>query len=216
MRAWQVHELGDPIDCMVLGEIDDPDVGPGRVVVDVEAVGLAFPDVLQCRGEYQVKPPLPFTPGSETAGRVSAVGDDVDSAILGRRVVALGGGLAERLVLPASSVFEVPDVLASTKAAAVPMNYGTTWFALHDRAHLAPGETLLVTGAAGGVGSAAIQLGKAAGAGIEEHLHYHVVPRWTGDTNFMPVLGHTKVMVEGLQETWDILKPHFNKLQESV
>ena len=166
MRAWQVHELGDPIDCMVLDEIDDPDVGPGRVVVDVEAVGLAFPDVLQCRGEYQVKPPLPFTPGSETAGRVSAVGDDVDSAILGRRVVALGGGLAERLVLPASSVFEVPDVLASTKAAAVPMNYGTTWFALHDRAHLAPGETLLVTGAAGGVGSAAIQLGKAAGAWV--------------------------------------------------
>ena len=140
MRAWQVHELGDPIDRMVLDEIDDPDVGPGRVVVDVEAVGLAFPDVLQCRGEYQVKPPLPFTPGSETAGRVSAVGDDVDSAILGRRVVALGGGLAERLVLPASSVFEVPDVLASTKAAAVPMNYGTTWFALHNRAGLAEGE----------------------------------------------------------------------------
>ena len=166
MRCWQVHELGEPIDRLVLDEVDPPEPAPGRLVLDVEAVGLAFPDVLQCRGEYQVKPPLPFTPGSETAGRVSAVGDGVDEALVGRRVVALGGGLAERLVLPASSVFEVPDVLASTKAAAVPMNYGTTWFALHDRARLQPGETLLVTGASGGTGSAAIQLGLAAGARV--------------------------------------------------
>jgi len=166
MRIWQIRELGDPIDQLILGEVPDPELRPGHVLIDVEAVGLAFPDVLQCRGEYQVKPPLPYCPGSETAGRVAAVGDGVDSTLVGRRVVALGGGLAQRVVLPESSVFELPEALLSTKAVAVPMNYGTTWFALHDRAHLAPGETLLVTGAAGGVGSAAIQLGRAAGARV--------------------------------------------------
>jgi len=166
MRAWQVHELGDPIDRLVMGEVDPPTPGPGRLVVDAEAVGLAFPDVLQVRGEYQVKPPLPFTPGSETAGTVVAVGDGVSADLVGRRVVALGGGLAEQVELPASQAFEVPDGLSSAKAAAIPMNYCTTWFALHDRARLAEGETLLVTGASGGVGSAAIQLGRAAGARV--------------------------------------------------
>ena len=166
MRAWQVHELGDPIDRMVLDEVDPPVPGPGRLVVNTEAVGLAFPDVLQVRGEYQVKPPLPFVPGSETAGTVASVGEGVSSDLIGRRVVALGGGLAEQIELPASQSFEVPEGLSSAKAAAIPMNYCTTWFALHDRAHLAAGETLLVTGASGGVGSAAIQLGLAAGARV--------------------------------------------------
>ncbi len=166
MRVWQVHELGDPIDRLALGEVDSPVPGPGRLVVDTEAVGLAFPDVLQVRGEYQVKPPLPFTPGSETAGTVVSVGDGVSIDLIGRRVVALGGGLAEQIELPASQVFEVPEGLSSAKAAAIPMNYCTTWFALHDRAKLAAGETLLVTGASGGVGSAAIQLGLAAGARV--------------------------------------------------
>ena len=78
MRAWRIHELGDPIQRLVLDEVAEPELGPGRVLVEVEAVGLAFPDVLQCRGEYQVKPPLPYCPGSETAGRVSAVGDGVE------------------------------------------------------------------------------------------------------------------------------------------
>jgi len=166
MRAWQVHELGDPIDQLVRDEVEAPEPKPGGVVVASEAVGLAFPDVLQVRGEYQVKPPLPFVPGSETAGTVVAVGEGVDEGLVGRRVVALGGGLSEQVALPASSVFEVPEGLASTKAAAIPMNYCTTWFALHDRARLQAGETLLVTGASGGVGSAAIQLGRAVGARV--------------------------------------------------
>ncbi len=166
MRAWQVHELGDPIDRLVLDEVGAPEPKAGGVVVASQAVGLAFPDVLQVRGEYQVKPPLPFVPGSETAGTVVAVGEGVDEALVGRRVVALGGGLSEQVALPASSVFEVPDALSSAKAAAIPMNYCTTWFALHDRARLQAGETLLVTGASGGVGSAAIQLGRAAGARV--------------------------------------------------
>jgi len=166
MRAWQVHELGDPIDRMVLDEVKPPEPTPGYVVVASEAVGLAFPDVLQVRGEYQVKPPLPFVPGSETSGTVVEVGEGVDDGLIGRRVVALGGGLSELVALPASSVFEVPDGFPSTKAAAIPMNYCTTWFALHGRAQLVAGETLLVTGASGGVGSAAIQLGRAAGARV--------------------------------------------------
>jgi len=166
VQAWQVHELGDPIDRLVLGDVDSPEPSPGQLLVDVDAVGLAFPDVLQCRGEYQVKPPLPFTPGGETSGRVAALGDGVEGFEIGQRVVAMGGGLAEQVAVSAGMAFAVPMSLSQAKAAAVPLNYGTTWFALHNRAHLAPGETLLVTGAAGGVGSAAIQLGKAAGAWV--------------------------------------------------
>ena len=166
MEAWQVHELGDPIDRLALGSVPDPEVGSGQVLVDVDAVGLAFPDVLQCRGEYQVKPPLPFTPGGETAGRVVALGDGVEGLQVGQRVVAMGGGLAEQAVVSANMVFAVPESLSQAKAAAVPLNYGTTWFALHDRARLVEGETLLVTGASGGTGSAAIQLGLAAGARV--------------------------------------------------
>jgi NADPH2:quinone reductase len=166
MRIWQLHELGDPLTNLSLDEAPAPEVGPGGVLVDVGAVGLAFPDVLQCRGEYQVRPPLPLSPGSETAGRVVAVGDGVDNVSPGQVVVGLGGGLAEQVVLPAGSVFPVPDALSVTKAVAIPMNYCTTWYALHDRARLQKGETLLVTGASGGTGSAAIQLGLAAGARV--------------------------------------------------
>ena len=166
MEAWQVHELGEPIDRLVLGSVPDPEVGAGQVLLDVDAVGLSFPDVLQCRGEYQVKPPMPFTPGGETAGRVAALGDGVEGLQVGQRVVAMGGGLAEQVVVSANMVFAVPESLSQAKAAAVPLNYGTTWFALHDRARLVEGETLLVTGASGGTGSAAIQLGLAAGARV--------------------------------------------------
>ena len=166
MQAWQVHELGDPIDRLVLGDVDSPEPSPGQLLLDVDAVGLAFPDVLQCRGEYQVKPPLPFTPGGETSGRVAALGDGVEGFEIGQRVVAMGGGLAEQVAVSAGMAFAVPMSLSQAKAAAVPLNYGTTWFALHNRAGLAEGETLLVTGASGGTGSAAIQLGLAAGARV--------------------------------------------------
>ncbi|SVD51121.1 uncharacterized protein METZ01_LOCUS403975, partial [marine metagenome] len=96
MRCWQVHELGDPIDRLVLDEVEVPEAGTGRVVLDVEAVGLAFPNVLQCRGEYQVKPPLPFSPAAEVVGRVAAVGDGVGGLEVGQRVVSLGGALADQ------------------------------------------------------------------------------------------------------------------------
>ena len=146
MQAWQVHELGDPIDRLILGDVDNPEPSRGQLLVDVDAVGLAFPDVLQCRGEYQVKPPLPFTPGGETSGRVAALGDGVEGFEIGERVGAMGGGLAEQVAVSAGMAFAVPKSLSQAKAAAVPLNYGTTWFALHNRAGLAEGETLLVTG----------------------------------------------------------------------
>jgi len=166
MRIWQLNELGNPGDKLTLEETEAPEAGPGEVLVDMAAVGLAFPDVLQCRGEYQVKPPLPFTPGGESAGTITALGDGVEGLSVGQRVMIMGGGLRTQAAVDAKRVWPMPDGLAFEGAAALPVNYGTTWFALHNRAKLQEGETLLVTGAAGGTGSAAIQLGKAAGARV--------------------------------------------------
>ena len=167
MRAWQLHELGDPIEKLELCEIPDPpEPDAGQVTVSIEAVGISFPDVLQCRGEYQIKPPLPWTPGGESSGTVSAIGQNVTSLEVGDKVMMLGGGLIEQVNANEISLWKIPDKVPMEKAAAIPVNYGTTWFALHDRARIAAGETLLVTGAAGGTGSAAIQLGKAAGAKV--------------------------------------------------
>lgn len=167
MRIWRTHELGDPIDVLRLETADEPVAGPGQLQVAIEAVGLAFPDVLMCQGTYQAKTRLPFTPGGEWAGTVRALGDGVTGFAVGDRVMAMGGGgLADVGVVPARSAWRIPDGVTATKAAAIPINYGTTWFALHDRGQLQAGEWLLVTGASGGTGSAAIQLGLAAGARV--------------------------------------------------
>ena len=167
MRAWQLHELGDPIEKLQLTEVSEvPKPDAGQVTVSIKAVGVSFPDVLQCRGEYQVKPSLPWTPGGESAGIVSAVGSDVTTLEVGDRVMMLGGGLIDQINVHEMSLWKIPEAFDLEKAAAVPVNYGTTWFALHDRAQITDGETLLVTGASGGTGSAAIQLGKAAGAKV--------------------------------------------------
>lgn len=165
MRLWRVHELGEPHEVMTLEEAPEPHAGPGQVVIDVAAVGLNFPDLLQVRGGYQVRPDLPFTPGQEIAGTVAEVGADVREPSAGDRVLWPGrGGLAEAVVAPAAKLLPLPGSMPFPKAAALLTNYGTTWFALVDRAKLAPGEVLLVHAAAGGVGSAAVQLGKALGA----------------------------------------------------
>jgi NADPH2:quinone reductase len=167
VRAWQLTELGEPIDRLQLVDVADPVAGPGQVVVEVEATGVAYPDVLMCQGRYQAPTPIPFTPGGEVAGTVVEVGEGVDGLAVGARVVAMAGrGLAARTVAAAGTVFALPDGVAVEQAAALPVNYGTTWFALHDRGRLQAGETLLVTGAAGGTGTAAIQLGLAAGARV--------------------------------------------------
>jgi len=166
MRAWQVAELGEPADVLRLADdVPAPVAGAGEVLVEVDAAALNFADVLLCQGKYQERPPLPFTPGFEIAGRV--VGGSLPR---GQRVAGMcvfpRGGLAELTVLPESAVLPIPDDLSAPSAAAMLVTYLTAHAALHRRAGLQHGETLLVHAGAGGVGSAAIQLGKAAGATV--------------------------------------------------
>ncbi|MFC4496989.1 NADPH:quinone oxidoreductase family protein [Streptomyces ovatisporus] len=171
MKAWRVHSNGEPREVMRLEDIPDPEPGPGELLVRVRAANVNFPDALLCRGEYQVKPPLPFTPGVELCGEVLAAGEGTqDAPAAGTRIIAQpalpAGGFAERTVVPAASARKAPEALDDAEAAALHIGYQTGWFGLHRRARLQPGETLLVHAAAGGVGSAAVQLGKAAGARV--------------------------------------------------
>lgn len=168
MKAWQVTTLGPPADALRLVELADPTPGPGQLLVRVAAAALSYPDVLMCRGEYQIRPPLPFTVGTEAAGEVLAVGSEVDGWAPGQRVLGMpvSGSLAELTLLDAAHAFAAPDELDDAEAAALHMNYQTAHFALHRRARLAGGETVLVHAAAGGVGSATVQLARAAGARV--------------------------------------------------
>ncbi|ABG93312.1 MULTISPECIES: NADPH:quinone oxidoreductase family protein [Rhodococcus] len=170
MKAWRVHELGEPRTALQLEEVPDPTAGPGQVLVKVLAAPANFPDVLLCRGEYQIKPPLPFTPGVELCGEVLEVGDGVTRFAVGDRVIGNpnlpGGGFAQLAVMDEANTFAAPSALDDAEASALSIGYQTSWFALHRRTQLKPGETLLVHAAAGGVGSAAVQLGKAAGAKV--------------------------------------------------
>lgn len=171
MKAWRVHSNGEPREVMRLEEIPAPEPGPGELTVRVRAANVNFPDALMCRGEYQVKPPFPFTPGVELCGEVLAAGADTPGAPPpGTRVIAQpslpSGAFGEQAVVPAASVRTAPEALDDAEAAALHIGYQTGWFGLHRRARLQAGETLLVHAAAGGVGSAAVQLGKAAGARV--------------------------------------------------
>ncbi|MGX1761002.1 NADPH:quinone oxidoreductase family protein [Streptomyces lydicus] len=169
MKAWRVHANGEPREVMRLEEVPDPQPGPGQLLLLVRAANVNFPDALLCRGQYQVRPPLPFTPGVEICGEVIAAGEGAAGEI-GARVLAQPplphGGFAELAVVDAATVRPAPDALDDAEAAALHIGYQTGWFGLHRRARLQAGETLLVHAAAGGVGSAAVQLGKAAGARV--------------------------------------------------
>ncbi|MGC4998671.1 MULTISPECIES: NADPH:quinone oxidoreductase family protein [unclassified Streptomyces] len=160
MQAWQVHENGEPREVMRLAEVERPTPGEGQVRLRVRAANVNFPDALLCRGQYQIRPPLPFTPGVEICGETED----------GRRVIANPalpyGGFAEYALADARALLPAPEALDDAEAAALHIGYQTGWFGLHRRAHLEAGETLLVHAAAGGVGSAAVQLGKAAGARV--------------------------------------------------
>lgn len=160
MQAWQVHQNGEPSAVMRLEDVDRPVPGDGQLLLKVRAANINFPDALLCRGQYQVTPPLPFTPGVEICGETED----------GRRVIANPalpyGGFAEYALADAAAVLPAPDGLDDAEAAALHIGYQTGWFGLHRRANLQEGETLLVHAAAGGVGSAAVQLGKAAGAKV--------------------------------------------------
>ena len=170
MRAWQVSELGEPRDVLTLAEVPDPEPGPGQVLVRVLGAAANFPDVLMVRGGYQVRPPLPFTPGVELCGEVVTAGPGVTGFAPGDRVIGgpamPTGAFAEMALMNANSILPAPDGLDDAEAAAFFITYQTGWFGLHRRARLAAGETLLVQAAAGGVGSGAVQLGKAAGARV--------------------------------------------------
>jgi len=153
---------------LVLEDRPDPVPGPGEVLLRVKACGVNFPDFLIIQDMYQFKPPRPFAPGSEVSGVVEALGDGVEHLKVGDRVIGSSGwgGMAQKLVLSAGRCIPIPDEMPFDTAAAFIMTYGTSHHALKDRARLEPGETLLVLGAAGGVGIAAIELGKAMGARV--------------------------------------------------
>lgn len=155
MRAVQIVELTGPETALRLVELPDPQPTGDQVLIEVHAAGVAFPEVLQTRGMYQLKPPVPFVPGSEVAGYAD-----------GRRVAAmcLLGGFAERAVAPSYLVFPLPDTLDFAQGAGLILNYHTAWFSLVTRGRLQPGETVLVHGAAGGVGTATLQVAKGLGA----------------------------------------------------
>lgn len=167
MRAVLSKAAGGP-ESLVVEEVMDPTPGPGEVVIEVKAVGVNYPDALIIADKYQFKPERPFAPGAEVAGVVDAVGEGVKGVFRGDRVVAVPGwgGMVERLKVKADSLIPIPDGMDYETAAAFIMTYGTSYYALKDRAQLQPGETLLVLGAAGGVGAAAVELGKAMGARV--------------------------------------------------
>jgi len=167
MKAVLSKEVGGP-ETLVLEELPDPVAGPGQVLIDVKACGVNYPDVLIIEDKYQFKPTRPFAPGGEVSGVISAVGEGVTRFKVGDRVLASTGwgGFAEKLALEEQRCTPIPDDMPFDEAAAFVLTYGTSYYALKDRGALKAGETLLVLGAAGGVGLAAVELGKAAGARV--------------------------------------------------
>ena len=167
MKALLCKAWGGP-ETLVLEDLPSPRPGPGEVVIDVKAAGVNFPDVLIIQNKYQVKPPLPFAPGAELAGVIKEVGADVTAFKPGDRVIAMTtwGAFAEECVARVGQLIGMPAGLDFATAAAFTLTYGTSWHALKDRGQLRAGETLLVLGAAGGVGLAAVEIGKALGARV--------------------------------------------------
>ena len=167
MKAVLCRSYGPP-ESLVVEDVRPPTPRRGEAVISVKAAGVNFPDVLIIQNKYQVKPPLPFSPGSEAAGVVTAIGDGVDHVKIGDRVMAITGygAFAEEIAVDSSTLLPIPDGMDFTTAAAFGLTYATSDHALRDRAALQSGETLLVLGAAGGVGIAAIEIGKALGARV--------------------------------------------------
>lgn len=167
MRAVLCKELGSP-DLLAVEEVPSPPLAADQVRVRVHACGVNFPDVLMVAGKYQVQPPLPFSPGAEFAGEILEVGKDCRNWAVGQRVLAITGfgGMAEEASVAGNSLVPIPDDLDYETAAAFLLAYGTSWHALRQRAELGRDETLLVLGAAGGVGLAAVQIGKLIGAQV--------------------------------------------------
>ena len=167
MKAIFLESYGS-LDELKYGELPDPIPGEGEVVVDVNYAGVNFPDVLIVPGLYQFKPDLPFSPGGEVSGRISAIGDSVTHLAIGDRVMAVApfGGYAEKMKVSAGNVYQLPEEVNDKEAAILQETYATAIHALKDKGRLKPGERLLVLGAAGGTGIAALQIGKEMGAEV--------------------------------------------------
>ena len=167
MKAIVCNAWGLP-DTLVIEDLPDPTPGPGQIAINIEAAGVNFPDVLIVQNKYQYKPALPFTPGSELAGVIGAIGEGVAHYKVGDKVIAFAGqgAFAQQIVVPAQAAMPIPPGMDFDTAAAITLTYGTSHHAIVDRAQLKAGETMLVLGAAGGVGIAAIEIGKALGARV--------------------------------------------------
>jgi NADPH:quinone reductase len=169
MRGWIIEKLANPNEALNLVELQEPSIAPRKVKIHVKAVALNYFDILQCQGKYQENHPLPFTPGAEISGIIIEVGAG-SSFKVGQKVIAMpklpSGGLAERVVVPDDVVYPIPEQMTFQTAASLFITYQTSYYALHHRARLQPGEVLLVHAGSGGVGSAAIQLGRATGARV--------------------------------------------------
>jgi NADPH2:quinone reductase len=173
MRAWIVSEFGEPADVVRLDDnMESPEPGPGQVKIKVEVAGLGLPDVFMCRNNYPLVPPLPFTPSQEAVGEIMSVGDNVDPSVIGDRVLGptlfqlQRGGLAEECLMMAPMAFPIPDAMSGEEAAGFFIPYQTAWIGLVHRAQLSADDTVLVLGASGSSGSAAVQLAKAKGARV--------------------------------------------------
>ena len=169
MKAWFVTKLGEPNEVLVLNDVPRPVPNPDEVLIRVEAFALNFFDILLCQGKYQEKPPIPFTPGAEIAGVIEEVGAGA-TLKKGTRVLATPhlpfGGYSQYVVVPENDVYVIPEDMSFEKAAALFITYQTAYYALKFKGMLTAGETLLVHAGSGGVGSAAIQIGKALGANV--------------------------------------------------
>lgn len=167
MKAIRTHQVGGP-ETLTLDEVEAPSPGKGEVLVAVKACAINYPDTLMIRDLYQFKPERPYSPGGEIAGVIEAVGEGVEGFAVGDTVMAgIGnGGLVEKAIVPAGRMFPVPDGVPFEKAASLLMTYGTTIHGLKDRGHIKEGDTVLVLGAAGGVGLSAVELAKAFGARV--------------------------------------------------
>lgn len=167
MKAALCKSLDGP-DALVIEEVAEPVAGPGQALVRIKAVGLNFADTLMTRGKYQFKPELPFSPGMEISGVVEALAAGAEGPPIGTRVMALtgSGGAREKIVVPIDTLIEIPDAVPDTVAAALAVTFGTALHGLLDRGRLQSGETVVVTGAGGGAGSAAIEIAKLMGARV--------------------------------------------------
>ncbi|MFW0783470.1 NADPH:quinone oxidoreductase family protein [Gordonia sp. CPCC 206044] len=170
MKAWRVKSVGEPREALFLDDVPVPAPGPRQILVKVLAAPANFPDVLMCRGIYQVRPEPPFTPGVELCGEVVAIGDEVGAHAVGDRVVGNSamphGGFAEFALMDDFAAYPAPDALDDAEASSLTIGYQTSWFALHRRTSVGPGDVVLVHAATGGVGSTAVELAKAAGATV--------------------------------------------------